>query len=100
MIYIYIISIHYQKRIVKKIEMKNTIKILHHTTIMEPTTSEWIAAFKELERHPELSQLVLHRQGVWSFVAERHGEQAQRQGKGIAHTYYKSKIYNTVTYCW
>jgi len=80
--------------------MKNVNRIVHRTTVMEPTTSEWIAAFKELKRHPELSQLVVHRQGVWSFVAERHEGQAVRQGKGIAHTYYKTKLYNTVTICW
>ena len=81
--------------------MKNANKIVHLITEkMEPTTNEWIAAFQELKRHPELPQLVVHRQGDWSFVAERHEGRPVRQGKGIAHTYYKTKLYNTVTICW
>jgi len=63
---------------------------------MEPTTTEWIAAFQELKRHPEISQLVIQRQGDWSFVAMAE----PKSGKGLAHTYYKTKLYNTVTYFW
>ena len=65
---------------------------------MEPTTTEWIAAFQELKRHPELSQLVVQRHGDWSFVAM--AEQGRLKGKGLAHKYYKTKLYNTVTYFW
>jgi hypothetical protein len=61
---------------------------------MEPTTNEWIAAFQELNRRPELHQLVVHRQGVWSFIAERPNN------KMVATTYYKSKVYKTETFYW
>jgi hypothetical protein len=60
--------------------------------MMEPTTSEWIAAFQELKKHPELSQRVVLRHGVWSFVAKL------KNGKNVANTYYKTKLYNKVTY--
>ena len=67
---------------------------------MEPTTNEWIAAFEELKIHPELPRLLVQKYNDWSFVAERQVEdrQVQRKGKGVAITYYKSKIYNIVTY--
>jgi hypothetical protein len=67
---------------------------------MEPTTSEWITAFQELGKHPELSQLVVHRHGDWSFVAMAKPKYNGSKGKGLAHTYYKTKLYNTVTYFW
>jgi hypothetical protein len=68
---------------------------------MEPTTSEWIDAFRELNGHPELSRIVLHRQGDWAFVAERQtGKRLNPKTDIVANTYYKTKLYNTVTYFW
>jgi hypothetical protein len=67
---------------------------------MEPTTSEWIDAFRELSAHPQLHRIVLHRQGDWTFVAEREQNPKRRHPNTIAQTYYKNKLYNTVTYFW
>jgi hypothetical protein len=42
---------------------------------MEPTTTEWIAAFRELKDTPGLTQIVLHREigPLW-----RNGREARR----------------------
>jgi hypothetical protein len=64
---------------------------------MEPTTSEWIEAFRELKQHPELSRIVLQRNGDWTFVAER---KTTPMSNVVANTYYKTKLYNTVIYRW
>ena len=68
---------------------------------MEPTTSEWIDAFRELKDTPGLTQIVLHREGDWTFVAERQrGKRLNPKTDAVANTYYKTKLYNTVTYFW
>jgi hypothetical protein len=68
---------------------------------MEPTTSEWMDAFRELNAYPQLHRIVLHRHGDWSFVAERNPKRRLNpKTNTVAKTYYKTKLYNEVTYFW
>jgi hypothetical protein len=70
---------------------------------MEPTTTEWLHAFQELNASPHLHQIVVHRHGDWSFVAERELNPKRRPNpktNTVAKTYYKTKLYNEVTYFW
>ena len=69
---------------------------------MAPSTNEWMGAFRELNAHQELSSIVLHRNGDWTFVAERETapQRISNKYKVIATTYYKAKIYKTETFLW